>query len=183
MIALAALVLACGLGVLSASDARSASALAWYGTAFAAGALAVSLALASPAGILASLVPLAALLLLRHDDRLLLAPLYGACLLLVGELGQRSVELREQAWVGAGVIAPRLLTILAVAAVGGCVAAVAAIAVTIAPGRSVGFTAIGAIAAVAAVALLTRLARTHEHGDREGGQSRDELLDGDEYRP
>lgn len=161
--------LACGLGALSASDARSAAALAWYGTAAAVAALAIALALGAPSGVQAALVPLAALLLLRHDERLLLAPLYGACLLLVGELGQRSIELRRQAWIGPGVIASRLLTVLVVTAVGGCAAALAAIAVTFAPARSVIFTAVGAIAVVAAVGLITWFARPHARGDRSSG--------------
>ena len=120
--------LACGLGVLCASDAGASGVLAWYGTAAAVVTLAVALAVGAPAGVQASLVPLAAVLLLRHDERLLLAPLYGACLLVVGELGQRSIELRGQGWIGPGVIASRLLPALVVGALGACAAVLAAIA-------------------------------------------------------
>ena len=51
---------------------------------------------------------LGAMLLLRHSDRLLLAPLYGAGLLLVAELGVRSIELRGVSLVDARSIGTRL---------------------------------------------------------------------------
>ena len=73
----------------------------------------------------------------------MLAPLYGAGLLLVEELAWRSIELRDIEAIGPGVITARVTAVLAVAAVGACAAAGAAIAVTLAPGRSVVFTAIG----------------------------------------
>jgi hypothetical protein len=156
---LAAIVLAAGLGVLDATDARAASGLAWYGALVSVVILAAALAAGTSAGIQLSLVPLAALLLLRHHDRLLLAPIYGACLLLVSELGQRSIELRGQARLGPQVVSRRLLTVLTVAAVGACAAALTVLAVAIAPAPAVGLTAVGAVAIVAAVGMITRLAR------------------------
>ena len=102
---------------------------------------------------------LGAMLLLREDSRLALAPLYAAGLLLVAELGVRSIELRAVESVGPGVVAARLGVVLAVAALGACAAAGAAIAVTVAPARSAVFTAVGAIAALSAFGAITRLAR------------------------
>jgi hypothetical protein len=156
---LSAIVLAAGLGVLDATDARAASGLVWYAALVSVVILAAALAVGTSAGIQLSLVPLATLLLLRQHDRLLLAPIYGACLLLVSELGQRSIELRGQAWLGPQVVSRRLLTVLAVAAVGACAAGLAALAVAIAPAPAVGLTAIGTVAIVVAVGLITRLAR------------------------
>jgi hypothetical protein len=102
---------------------------------------------------------LGAMLLLREDARLLLAPLYGAGLLLVAELGTRSIELADVGCVGPGVINMRLGATVAMAAVGACLAAGAALAVTAAPGRSVVLTAVGAVAAVAVCGAVARLAR------------------------
>ena len=151
--------LATGLGVLNATDAGRASGLAWYATVLSLVILAGALALRTSGGVQLSLVPLAAALLLRHHDRLLLAPVYGACLLLVSELGQRSIDLRGQAWLGPGVVSARLLTVLAVAAVGACAAALAALAAALAPAPAVALTALGTVTIVAAVGLITRLAR------------------------
>ena len=150
--------------MLSATDADSATKLAWYGAAAAVLLLTVALFAAWPSGIQIALVPLAGLLLLRHDERLLLAPVYGACLLMIDELGQRSIELRGQAWIGSGVIGSRLLIVTVVACLGGCAAALGAIAVTIAPARSVGFTAVGTVALLAAVVCITLLARPRGQG-------------------
>lgn len=102
---------------------------------------------------------LGALLLLRHSDRLLLAPLYGAGLLLVAELGTRTVELRAVSLVGPRSIGTRLGAVLSVAAVGVCAAACVAIAVTGAPGRSLVLTAAGAIAVSAVCGALALGAR------------------------
>ncbi len=106
-----------------------------------------------------SLALMGSLLLLRRSEHLLLAPVYGACLLLVGELARRSLELRGPARVGAGVIGARLVAAGLLAAVGACAAAIAAIAVTIAPGRSIALTALGSLATVAAFAVIVVLAR------------------------
>jgi hypothetical protein len=116
---------------------------------------------ASPPAVQSSVAVLAVLLLLRHEDRLVIAPLYGACLLLVAELAQRSLELRGLARVGPRVISARVAAVLALAALGACGGAAAAIAVTIAPRRSVWLTAIGTVAILAAFAAIVLLARRH----------------------
>ena len=105
-------------------------------------------------------------LLLRHQDRLVLAPLYGARLLALGELGQRSLELRGLERVGSGVVRARLAAVLALAGLGACGAAVAAIAVTIAPGRSVGLTALGTVAVLGSCATIVMLARRRHPQNR-----------------
>jgi hypothetical protein len=97
---------------------------------------------------------LGAILLLRHSDRLLLAPLYGGGLLLVAELGVRSIELQGVSLIDARSIGTRLGVVAAVAAVGVCGAASAALAVTGAPSRSLLLTAAGAIAAVGVCAAI-----------------------------
>jgi len=115
--------------------------------------------MASSPLVQASIALLGVLLLLRAHDRLVVAPLYGACLLLVGELGQRSIELRGVDRVGPEVITARLAEVFALAAFAACGAAVTAVAVTIAPGRSVGLTALGTVALLVAFAVLVALAR------------------------
>lgn len=142
-----------------ATDARAAADLAWSGTAISVVLLTAGLVMASPSAVQSAVAVLAVLLLLRHEDRLVMAPLYGACLLLVGELAQRSLELRWQARVGSGAISARVAAVLVLVALGACGGAVAAIAVTIAPARSVGFTAIGTVTVLAAFAAIVLLAR------------------------
>lgn len=144
-----------------ATDAHAGAGLAWFATGVAAVVLAVGLVVASSTTVQGSVAVLAALFLLRDGDRLLLAPLYGASLLLVGELAQISFELRGMERVGAGVLGSRLGAVLLLAAFGTGAAAVAALAVTVAPARSVGFTAAGTFATVAAFALIVALARRH----------------------
>jgi len=102
---------------------------------------------------------LGAILLLRHSDRLLLAPVYGGVLLLVAELAVRSIELRGVGLVDPRAIATRLGAVVAVTGVGVCGAACAALAATGAPGRSLSVTAAGAIAAAAVCAAIALAAR------------------------
>jgi hypothetical protein len=102
---------------------------------------------------------LGAILLLRHSDRLLLAPLYGGGLLLVAELGVRSIELHGVSLIDSRAIGTRLGALVAVGAVGVCGAACAAIAVTGAPSRSLLLTAAGAVAAAAVCAAIALAAR------------------------
>jgi hypothetical protein len=147
------------LGALVGFDAGTAAGVAWGGTAISVTILTGGLALGSSSAVQWSLALLGAMLLFRHQDRLVLAPLYGACLLMVGELGQRSLELRGPALIGPGVIASRLAVLVVLAALGACSGAVVAMAVTIAPGPSVGLTAVGTVAALAAFAAIVALAR------------------------
>lgn len=121
--------------------------------------LLVGILFAVPGAVQCSLALLGVLLLLRHQDRLLLAPLYGACLLVAGELAQLSLELRGRRRIGRGVLGLRLAGVLSLAALGACAAALGAIAVTIAPGRSVAFTAVGALAVLAVVGVILLISR------------------------
>lgn len=156
---LASLALTVALGTAVATDAGVLSGLAWGGTALAAVLLASGIAARSSVPVHIAVALLGATLLLRDDARLLLAPVYGAGLLLVAELGTRSIELADVGRVGPGVISARLGASVAVAAAGACGAAGAALAVTAAPGRSVALTAVGAVAAVAVCGAIARLAR------------------------
>lgn len=106
-----------------------------------------------------SLALLAPVLLLRREDRLALAPVYGAVLLLIGELAERVIGLRRVRHVAPGVVGGRLAAVVVVAALGACGGVAVTVAVRVAPTRSVGFTAVGAIAALAALAAISRLGR------------------------
>ena len=122
--------------------------------------LAIGVAAGSDAPVHAAVAVLGTMLLLRHDLRLVLAPLYGAGLLIVDELGARSIELLAVTRLGDGVIGARLVAVVAVAAMGAAAAAGAAIAVTIAPDhRSVALTGIGAIAVAAVCGTIAHIAR------------------------
>ena len=147
------------LGAIVAGDAGRSVALAWTGAGLATLLLACGLAASSPAPVHCGVAVLGAILLLRHSDRLLLAPLYGGGLLLVAELGVRSIELRGVGLIDPGSIGTRLGVLVAVAAVGVCAGACAALAVTGAPSRSLLVTAAGAIAAVAVCAAIALAAR------------------------
>ena len=142
-----------------ATDAGPSRPLAWVGTGAAAFLVTLGPGFRSPTPVHCGVALLGGMLLLRQDARLMLAPLYGAGLLLVEELAWRSIELRDIEAIGPGVITARVTAVLGVAAVGACAAAGAAIAVTIAPGRSVIFTAIGAIAVAATFATIAHYAR------------------------
>jgi hypothetical protein len=157
--AVAAVVLVIALGALVATDAHGASALAWVGAGVAGLLVALGPWARSTTPVHAGVALLGAALLLRHDARLALAPLYGAGLLMVSELGTRAIELREVRAVGPRVVSTRAATALAMAALGACGAAAAAVAVTVAAGRSVWFTAIGAIAAVGMFVAISLIAR------------------------
>ena len=155
LVALAALVLA---------DAGGAGQVAWLGAGLAAVLLAVGMATQSPAPVHAAVALLGVTFLVRHDAQLLLAPVYGAGLLLMDDLAIRSMELGGVRWIAPQVIGARLAATLVVAAAGACAATVAALAVTGAPGRSVGLTALAAGCAVAAVAGIVLVARRRYGG-------------------
>lgn len=129
--------------------------------------LAVALIGGPPAAVQVSLALLGALLLLRRSDRLEIAPLYGFVLLMIGELAQRSRELRAPGAIGLEIVSSRLAATAVVAAAGGCAAALVAIAVTVAPARSVGLTAAGSAALVAACLAIVALARRAGFSTRE----------------
>jgi hypothetical protein len=94
-------------------------------------------------------------LLLRQQDRLLLAPLYGGGLLLVDELATRSSELVGIDRLGPGVLGARLGTSLVTSALGTFAACGVAAAVTIAPRRSVLVTAVGVAATLVMFGWVT----------------------------
>lgn len=154
-----ALVLIAALGAIVAGDAGRSTTLAWTGAGLAALLLVYGLAAKSTAPVQCGVAVLGAILLLRQTDRLLLAPLYGAGLLLVAELGARSIELSAVSRVDARAIATRLGALTAVAALGACAAVCAAIAVTTGPGRSLVLTAAGALAVGGVCAGLALVAR------------------------
>ena len=150
LVALAALVIA---------DADAASQLAWLGAGTAALLLAAGMIAQSPAPVHAAVAVLGVIFLLRHDTRLLLAPLYGAGLLLMDDLAIRTMELSGVGQIAAEVIVARVGATLLTAAIGSCLSAVAALAVTAALPRSVALTAAGALAAVAAFVAIVLLVR------------------------
>lgn len=121
--------------------------------------VALAVAIGSAAPIPWSLALLAVVFLLHGHDSLVLAPIYGAGLLLVGEVAQASIDLRGVGCLTPGWIASRLAAILALSALGAGAGAVVAAAATIGAARSVALTAAGAIAAVMAVGTIALLAR------------------------
>jgi hypothetical protein len=139
----------------------SASQLAWLGAGVAALLLAVGLVAGSFSAVHASIALLGTVFLLRHGARLLLAPPYGAGLLLVEDLAAQTIELSGVSQIGRSAIGARTGAVLALAAVGACASAVAALALTLAPGRSVAMTAVAAAAVVAAFVAIVRSARRH----------------------
>jgi hypothetical protein len=152
-------VLLASLAALVIADAGTDSQLAWLGAGLAALFLAVGVASGSSTSAHAAIALLGTIFLLRHDNRLLLAPVYGAGLLLIDDLAAQTIELSGVSRMGRAVIGARTGAAFVVAAIGACASAAAALAVSAAPGRSVTLTALGALAAVAAFAAIARLAR------------------------
>jgi len=147
------------LAALVLTDAGGTGQVAWLGAGLAAVLLAAGVAVESPAPVHVAVAVLGVTFLARHDTRLLLAPVYGAGLLLMDDLAIRTMELSGVSRIAPGVISARVGATVAVAAAGACAAAVAALAVNGGPARSVILTALGALAAVAAVGAIVRLAR------------------------
>jgi hypothetical protein len=147
------------LSALVVADAGSASQLAWLGAGAAAVLLALGMLAGSPGAVHTAVLLLGGIFLARQDVRLLLAPPYGAGLLLLEALAIQTIELRGVALVAPDAIGARTAATLVAALLGAWVAAVAALVVTAAPGRSLALTAVGAIAAVAIFAAIVRVAR------------------------
>ena len=158
-----------GLAALVIADAGSASQLAWLGAGLAALFLAVGVVGGSVTAVHTAIALLGTMFLLRHDTRLLLAPAYGAGLLLIDDLAAQTIELSGVSQIALAVIGTRTGAALAVAAIGACASAAAALALTAAPGRSVTVTALGALAAVAAFAAIVRPAR-RRYGASDDGE-------------
>jgi hypothetical protein len=140
-------------------DAGSGSEFAWVGAGAAAVLLAGGIAGGWPGLVHAAVALLSAIFLLRQHTRLLVAPLYAAGLLMIEGLGGQAVDLRAVSWVAADAVGARTLTTLLAAAVGACCAAAVALTVTVAPGRSVGLTALAAVTAVLVFAAIVRVAQ------------------------
>jgi hypothetical protein len=104
-----------------------------------------------------------------RGDRAVAAPIYGSGLLLTAELAYWSLDERVRERVRAGVVGPRLLAILSVAAAAIPASALVLIAAEADVARSPGITAAGAAAIVACVGLLTVLARLRS-GDQGAGR-------------
>jgi hypothetical protein len=156
------------LGAMVASDAGTSAGLAWVGAGAATFLVAVGSVVRSPAPAHLAVAVLGAMLLLRQDSQVLLAPLYGAGLLLAEELTWRSIELAGVEAIGRGAIGARAAGVVALVGVGGCAAAGVAIAVTAAPGRSVALTAVGAVAVVMMpVGIRLRAMRLARPGDED----------------
>ena len=85
--------------------------------------LAVGLVAGSSTAVHAAVALLGAIFLLRQDTRLLLAPPYGAGLLLIDDLAAQTIELRGVSQMGLAVIGARTGTALALAAIGACASA------------------------------------------------------------
>jgi hypothetical protein len=147
------------LGALIAAGAVTSASLAWSGTAVAVLLVALALAVGCAAPIPWSLALLGVVFLLDGGHSLVLAPIYGAGLLVVGELAQCSIDLRRVTWMTPGWVASRLAAILALAALGAGAGALAAAAATVAAARSATLTAAGGVAAVTALGTITLLAR------------------------
>jgi hypothetical protein len=141
------------------ADAGSASQLAWLGAGTAALCLGVGVVAGSFTAVHAAIALLGAIFLLRQDTRLLLAPPYGAGLLLIDDLAAQAIGLRGLSLVDVAMVGARTTAVLAAAVIGAAASAAAAIAVSAAPGHSVVLTALGALAAVAAFAAIVRPTR------------------------
>ena len=161
-----------GLSALVVPDAGSAAELAWLAIAVAALLLAAGMLAGSPGPVHVAVALLGAMFLARHDMRLLLAPLYGAGLLVMEDLAIQTIDLKDVERTAVDAIGARTAASVTAAAAGAGVSVVGALAVTVAPGRSVAFTALGAVAAVVAFAGVAYLARRRyrdpAHGEPTG---------------
>lgn len=167
------------LSLLVINDPGSASWLAWYAAVGAVALLAIGLAGGWETPLHASLALLGLALLARANERLALAPIYGAALLAVSELARTCGELRPIGWVSPAAVRTRLLTVAASAGFGGCAAAVVALAVTGAPARSVAVSTAATIAAAAAFAAVVASARRGQTRERQHDAVDDESISTD----
>ena len=171
------------LSLLVISDAGSASWLAWYAAGGAVALLAIGLAGGWDTPLHASLALLGLALLARANERLALAPIYGAALLAVSELARTCGELRPMDRVSPAAVRTRLLTVAASAGFGGCAAAVVALAVRGGPARSVAVSTAATIAVAAAFAAIVASARRGQVRARQhdGMDADDRFTDGADY--
>jgi hypothetical protein len=159
------------LAMLVLGDAGSASGLVWYGAGLAVALLATSLAGGWDAPLHVSVAILGLILLARADQRLTLAPIYGAALLTVSELARTCHELGPLDSVTPAAIRARLLTVAASAGLGACAAAVVALAAAGRPARSVAISAAATLAVAVMYAGIVALARRGRFTAGDGGAS------------
>lgn len=171
------------LSLLVISDAGSASGLAWYAAGGAIALLAVGLVGGWDAPVHASLALLGLALLARSDERLALAPVYGAALLAVSELARTCGELRLMGRVSPSAVRTRLLTVAAASGFGGCAAAMVALAVTGGAARSVAVSAAATIAVGIAFAAIVASARRGQIRERQhdGADADGRVTDGADH--
>jgi hypothetical protein len=114
-----------------------------------------------------ALVLLGAIYAIPSGDQAIPAPIYGSGLLVTAELAYWSLDERVRQRVEAGVVMPRLLAILAVAAAAIPASALVLLAAEADVARSPAITAAGAAAAVACIGVLAALA--HPRGGEGAG--------------
>jgi hypothetical protein len=161
------------LALVVVAGAGSAVGLVWYGAGIAVALATISLASGAKPPLHASLAVLGLLILARADDRLVLAPVYGASLLAVSELARICHELSGVDHVEPHALRARLLTVAVAAGLGACAASLVSVAVSSGPRRSV-VTSVAATVAVAAVyggivVLGGRVRRSVDDHDTAGG--------------
>jgi len=162
-----------GLALLVIFDtASAATGLVGVATGLAVLLLVLSLASGLESMLQGSLGLLGLVLLARANERLILAPLYGAALLAVSELTRTCHELRRLQGVEPAVITIRLTAVAATAGLGGCAAGLVAVAAAAGPARSVILSAIATLAAglgYAGIVVVARRGQTGEAGSYAGG--------------
>ena len=146
------------LGVMTAFD-TGPSASALVGAALAIALLSVALTAARPTLIPFALLLLGALYAIPDADGAVAAPIFGSALLLTGELAYWSLDERLYVRLQAGVLMPRLLASLAVAAAAIPASTLVLVAAEAGVARSPATTAAGGAAIVACIALLTSMIR------------------------
>jgi hypothetical protein len=151
------------LGVTTALDTGNQAAV-WAGAAVATLLLSLALVGGRSAPIPLALLVLGALYAIPEGDRAVGAPFYGSGLLITAELAYWSLDERLRQRVQTDVITPRLLAILAVAAVAIVASALVMVAAEADVERSPGLTALAAAAVIACIGLLTALARIRSGG-------------------
>ena len=150
--------LATALGVGTAVDG-GLSAPALVGAGLAIVLLLVALTAARSAPIPIALLILGAVYAIPDDDRTAAAPIFASALLLTAELAYWSLDERVHQRLQAGVLMPRLLAILAIAAAAIPPSALVLVTAEAGVGRSAATTAAGGAAIVACIALLTSMIR------------------------
>jgi hypothetical protein len=135
------------------------SAPALVGAALAIALLSVGLTTARSTPIPFALLLLGAVYAIPDADRAAAAPIFGSALLLTGELAYWSLDERVLIRLHSGVLMPRLLAILAVAAAAIPASTLALVTAEAGVARSPATTAAGGAAIVACIALLTSMIR------------------------